>query len=347
MISFCLIGKNEEKVLDQCLSALVPYGYEIVFVDTGSTDGTRGIALKYTDKVYDFPWINDFSAARNFSISKANSDYILPIDCDEIVTAFDTKETERLIAKYPESVGRLTRVNEFSRGEDVFGANEPVSRLFSKKLYHYEGTIHEQIVRKDGAAAAFYHFPLTMIHSGYEGNLEIRRKKTLRNRELLFGELEIHPDDTYVLYQIGKTYYMEQDYDNAVKYFGKALEYDMDPALEYVQNCVEAYGYCLIYLKQYDTALGLAGVYQEFAVSSDFVFLMGLIYMYNGMLDEAVAEFLKATGMPYVKVQGTNSFRAYYNIGVIYECVGDKDNARKYYGMAGDFTPARERIKGL
>ncbi len=347
MISFCIIGKNEEKILDKCLSALVPYGYEIVFVDTGSTDGTREIARKYTDKVYDFPWINDFSAARNFSISKAENDYILPIDCDEIVTAFDKEETERLIAKYPESVGRLTRINEFSRGEDAFDANEPVSRLFSKKLYHYEGTIHEQIVRKDGAAAVYYRFPLTMVHSGYEGNLEIRRKKTRRNRELLLGELENCPDDTYVLYQIGKTYYMEQDYDSAVKYLGKALEYDMDPALEYVQNCVEAYGYCLINMKQYDTALGLSGVYQEFAVSSDFVFLMGLIYMYNGLLDEAVAEFLKATKMVNVKVQGTNSFRAYYNIGVIYECVGDTDNAAKYYSMAGDFAPAVERMRAL
>lgn len=347
MISFCIIGKNESAILDKCLEALVQYGYEIVFVDTGSTDNTREIALKYTDKVYDFEWINDFSAARNYSISKASSEYILPIDCDEIVTEFDKAETEKLICEKPEAVGRLMRINEFSREDDSFGSNEPVSRLFNKNLYHYEGSIHEQIVKKDGKKSEFYNFPLTMLHSGYEGDIDVRRKKTKRNRELLLGELDKNPSDTYILYQLGKTYYMEQQYDKALFYFDKALGYDMEPELEYVQNCVEAYGYCLINTKQYDKALGLAGVYEEFAISADFVFLMGLIYMYNGMLDEAVSEFLKATKMKYVKVQGTDSYRAYYNIGVIYECVGDAKEARKYYKLAGAFKPALERLREL
>lgn len=347
MISFCLIGKNESAILDKCLSALVPYNYEIIFVDTGSSDNTREIAGKYTDKVYDFTWINDFSAARNFSVSKADNEYILPIDCDEIVTDFDADKTEALIRKNPEAIGRLTRINEFTRENDVIDANEPVSRLFSKRLYHYEGTIHEQIVRNDNKEPLYYHFPLTMVHSGYEGDLNIRRKKTERNRGLLLGELKKRPDDTYVLYQLGKTYYMEQEYEQALIYFDKALRYDMNPGLEYVQNCVEAYGYCLINTKQYDVALGLTGVYNEFAVSSDFVFLIGLIYMYNGMLDEAVHEFINATHMSYVKVRGTDSYRAYYNIGVIYECVGDRKNASKYYKLAGEFKPAAERLKKL
>ena len=84
MISFCIIGKNEEAIIEKCLVALVPYGYEIVYVDTGSSDRTKEIAHKYTDRIYDFEWINDFSAARNFAISKAGGDYILMIDCDSI-----------------------------------------------------------------------------------------------------------------------------------------------------------------------------------------------------------------------------------------------------------------------
>ncbi len=344
MISFCLIGKNESEILDKCLSALMPYNYEIIFVDTGSSDNTRDIASKYTDKVYDFIWTNDFSAARNFSISKATNEYVLPIDCDEIVTEFDKNKTEALIKDNPDSIGRLIRINEFTRDDDAVDSNELVSRLFSKKIYHYEGTIHEQIVRIDKKESTFYSIPLTMIHSGYEGNISVRRRKTERNREMLLIELAKKPDDTYVLYQLGKTYYMEQEYEQALKYFDKVLGYDVNPKLEYVQNCVEAYGYCLINTKKYDIALGLTEVYREFAVSADFVFLIGLIYMYNGMFDEAIREFVNATHMSYAKVRGTNSYRAYYNIGVIYECIGDGEKAVKYYKLAEGFKPAIERL---
>lgn len=345
MISFCIIGKNEEKILDKCLRALIPYGYEIIFVDTGSVDKTREIAMQYTEKVYDFSWCNDFSAARNFSISKAENEYILPIDCDEVVMEFDKAKTEKLIKEHPCAVGRLLRVNEFSRDGGVFNANELVSRLFSKEIYHYQGTIHEQVVRLDGFKTSFYSFPLKILHSGYDGDKNERKKKTERNRVLLIRELEQNPQDTYILYQIGKSFYMEQNYVQASEYFERALALDMNPQLEYVQNCVQAYGYTLIELKRYADALGLAGVYDEFAVTADFVFLMGLIYMYNGLLDEAIHEFTKATTMEQVIVCGTNSYRAYYNIGVIYECVGEIKKAKDYYLLAGEFAPAKERLK--
>ena len=68
-ISLCMIVKNEEAVLARCLDSLRGLMDEIIIVDTGSTDNTKEIALKYTDKVYDFSWGDDFAAARNFSFS--------------------------------------------------------------------------------------------------------------------------------------------------------------------------------------------------------------------------------------------------------------------------------------
>lgn len=82
-ISLCMIVKNEEKVLKRCLDSICDLVDEIVIVDTGSTDRTRNIALSYTDKVYDFKWVDDFSAARNFSFSKCSMDYIYVADADE------------------------------------------------------------------------------------------------------------------------------------------------------------------------------------------------------------------------------------------------------------------------
>lgn len=82
-ISLCMIVKNEEAVLARCLDSVKALMDEIIIVDTGSTDRTKEIALGYTDRVYDFPWCDDFSAARNFSFSKASCDYIYAPDADE------------------------------------------------------------------------------------------------------------------------------------------------------------------------------------------------------------------------------------------------------------------------
>lgn len=61
MISICMIVKNEDKILEECLKQLYPFGYEIIIVDTGSTDNTKEIALRYTDKGYDYTWTNNFA----------------------------------------------------------------------------------------------------------------------------------------------------------------------------------------------------------------------------------------------------------------------------------------------
>jgi glycosyltransferase involved in cell wall biosynthesis len=84
-ISVCMIVKNEEKVLARCLDSLQGLADELIIVDTGSTDATKQIAARYTDQIYDFTWINDFAAARNFSFSKATMDYIYVADADEVI----------------------------------------------------------------------------------------------------------------------------------------------------------------------------------------------------------------------------------------------------------------------
>lgn len=84
-ISCCMIVKNEENILARCLDSIKDLMDEIVIVDTGSVDRTKEIAARYTDKIYDFEWIDDFAAARNFSFSKATKEYIYSADADEVV----------------------------------------------------------------------------------------------------------------------------------------------------------------------------------------------------------------------------------------------------------------------
>ena len=84
-ISLCMIVKNEEDVLARCLESVRGFVDEIVIVDTGSQDRTRQVAEKYTDKIYDFPWDDDFSAARNYGLEKATKEYCMWLDADDVI----------------------------------------------------------------------------------------------------------------------------------------------------------------------------------------------------------------------------------------------------------------------
>jgi glycosyltransferase involved in cell wall biosynthesis len=167
-ISVCIIAKNEEAHLPRCLDSLRRYGFELVVVDTGSTDRTKEIALEYGAKVFDFTWINDFSAAKNYAAEQASHNWILSIDCDEYVTKMDLLEIRRLIKEFPRYVGMLEIENEMLGGEKRTYTTKLV-RLYPKKHFHFVGEIHEQVYplderRLDDMRA--FDIPLKLYHTG-------------------------------------------------------------------------------------------------------------------------------------------------------------------------------------
>ncbi len=111
-ISLCMIVKNEEDVLARCLECVHDIVDEIIIVDTGSEDSTKEIAKRYTKHIYDFPWIDDFSAARNFSFSKATMEYCMWLDADDILLEpdrIDLLKLKQSLTPAPDSVGTLSR----------------------------------------------------------------------------------------------------------------------------------------------------------------------------------------------------------------------------------------------
>lgn len=219
-----------------------------------------------------------------------------------------------------------------------------------------------------------YETPVVILHTGYDLPEQQKKEKAKRNIRLLEQELKqlgwdgnagakdgVAKAETagtdanarwsgqipYLLYQLGKSYYMMGEYGAACEWFAQGLSFDLNPALEYVIDMVETYGYALINSGQEQTALFFENIYDEFGKSADFQFLMGLIYMKNARFTEAVREFEKATGHAECRAQGVNSYRANYNIGVIYECLGKKEEALAYYRKCGGYAPAEERIREL
>ncbi len=95
-ISLCMIVKNEEDTLARCLESVQDIVDEIIIVDTGSTDKTKEIAARFTSAIYDFQWLDDFSAARNYSFAQATMDYILWLDADDIILEPDRQKLKKL-----------------------------------------------------------------------------------------------------------------------------------------------------------------------------------------------------------------------------------------------------------
>lgn len=354
-LSVCIITKNEAEKLERCLQAIAGYGFEIVVVDTGSTDHTCEMVKNYTDKLYHMDWQDDFALAKNTAIGYATNEMVLVLDSDEYMQPLTKEELERLrqmIETDPERIGRIYRINELDHGGEKQENYEWINRIFSKEKYCYRGCIHEQLVRKGDTGPVCdeilptYLSPVRIRHDGYLGTPAQKQEKALRNIALLEKELA-KKEDPYVLYQLGKSYYLFGDFTKAAVYFDQALYFDLNPKLEYVIDLIETYGYALLNSDQEKKALGLEGVYPEFGNSADFQFLMGLIYMKNARFDDAVAEFQKAAGHDAARMQGVNSYLAWYNIGVIYECLGYVREAIRYYRRADGYEKARKRLEEL
>lgn len=354
-LSVCMIVRDQEEKIRKCLECLKKYHFELIVVDTGSVDSSRDIACRYTDHVYDFVWCDDFSAAKNFAISKASNEYVMVVDSDEYLESIDLNEVYRIIENCPNMVGRIQMKSTFSDKNRKGENTEWLSRIFSRKLFHYEGRIHEQVTPLEGNSYEMYQLPVVFLHDGYDLTEEKKKEKAQRNIRLLQIELEhLEKAETkgneageiaYILFQLGKGYYMLGDYRQACEYFSRGLSYELNPKQQYVVDMVETYGYALINSGQAESALLFENIYEYFADSADFLFLMGLIYMNNGYFERAIEEFQKATTYKVCRCKGVNSYLANYNIGVIYECLGYKELAQKSYEKCGEYEPAKNRLK--
>ncbi|MBQ8526962.1 MAG: glycosyltransferase [Lachnospiraceae bacterium] len=348
LLSICIIGKNEEKCIERCLKAVADLSIPIVYTDTGSTDQTLEIASRYTDLIYHFDWCNDFSKARNFCADKAPTDWIWVLDCDEEICERNPDEifTFCSLQDNESIIGTVVQKDFFLQNGEPSHTYTRLGRIYHRKHYHYEGAIHEQILPlSDQANIAYHDLAIAQNHDGYI-DPELLLQKSRRNIELLLSSLA-QKEDPYMYYQLGRCYNALGQPQSAADAFRKGLSFDLDPALFYVQSMVESYGYCLLELKQYKTALTFEHIYETFAVSADFVFLMGLIYMNNGQFTKSIEQFSKATAFRTSVAEGANSYRAFHNIGVIYECLGQTAEAIANYQKAGNYQPSLNRLEVL
>ena len=143
-ISLCMIVKNEKDTIGRCLNSVKNLVDEIIIVDTGSTDNTKEICKKYTNKIYNFDWCDDFSKARNYSFSKATCEYILWLDADDIIPSKSIKKLKALKEN-------LTADTYMLRYDIAFYNNKPTFSFYRERiiknceLAKWQGCVHECI----------------------------------------------------------------------------------------------------------------------------------------------------------------------------------------------------------
>ena len=346
-VSVCMIAKNEEQYIEQCLKKLLRYNMEIVVVDTGSTDRTKEIAAKYTNHLYDFAWCDDFSAARNFAVSKASNNWILILDCDEYVQELDVAKLRTCMQKYPKNVGVLEIHNVHTTVEGGIQKEgiqlEEVPRFYNRNYYEYRFRIHEQITPKqffhyNEITLETFHLPIVVKHYGYDIPQQEMRKKQERNLKLLLDSVgEVSEMDDYVYFQIGQSYNVLGDYEKAIEAYDTCLAVNGNAEKKFLNACLESYADCLMKIENAQDAYRLLDMNREYLRTTRLRYLFGKAAYKCRDYGTAIGFLTGITDAADFEQLGEDVFDAYTRIFAIYRETGQTDKFEQYKIKLAEF----------
>jgi tetratricopeptide (TPR) repeat protein len=205
-VSACLIVKNAQASLPRCLETIGDLVRELIVVDTGSSDATQSLAESFGCRVHHFPWIDDFSAARNESIRHAKGRWVLWLDADEYLDEPNRQKLRGLLAGLPDEDAAYVMT-----GRSLLANGSPLDLLNTRLFRNHPGIrwqyrVHEQI----NPAILLLGHPIrptdiVIHHSGFHDH-QVHHQKLERNCRLLELDLRDHPNDAFVLFNLGTAY---------------------------------------------------------------------------------------------------------------------------------------------
>ena len=268
-LSLCMIVKNEEAYIAQCLMSVSPVIDEIIIVDTGSTDRTKDIAQVFGAQAYDFQWTHNFADARNFSLLKAHGDWILVLDADEVISSIDHAALTELIKKqkrvgysfttrnYTENVnteGWVVNNGEYPNEEAADGwfPSQKV-RLFPRDpRIQFENHVHELVefsLRKEKIEIEKCRIP---VH--HYGRLDRKRDTVKEEAYYELGKVKLQEkgDDLQALSELAVTAGTVGKYEEAIELWQKIIALKPDFVKAFVNL-----GYVYLQIQRYEDALAV------------------------------------------------------------------------------------------
>lgn len=341
-ISLCMIVKNEEDVLARCLNSSKDIVDEIIIVDTGSTDKTKKIALKYTDKVYDFKWVDDFSKARNFAFSKATKDYQMWLDADDIITEDNAKKIIDLKKTLDPSIDIVTF--KYNTHFDELG--NPIltstrGRLFKReKGYLWNDPVHEYVELRGKiyhAKDIFISHKKEAVHT--DRNLKIYQKQIQDGKEL----------SPRSFYYFARELMDHRRFEEAIYYFEKFLDTKFGWVEDNIATCFNLAN-CYKQLGNNDKVFSsLIRSFKFDTPRAEICCELGYYFKSNKDFKKATDWFLIATNLEKPNTIGFIlndywDFIPYVELSVCYFALGNIEKAKQYNEIAGKYKPESEAV---
>lgn len=297
-LSLCMIVKNEEKYLPQCLESVRDLVDEMIIVDTGSTDSTVQIAEKYGAQIYHHPWQGSFSEARNYGLQFATCDWILQLDADEELEKEDIPLLKNIIQNDQLHAVFLAILNDTKTG----WSKHYFQRLFRRGKARYEGIVHNQL-KYNGPD---HKSEVRIYHWGYNLSEDVMQKKFKRTEDLLLQQLEKDPADPFThqnYVRVVRAQERLEDVVQAAKHALKVARHRMDHI--HYQMIVYDMGICLFLLKKYEEARdACADILKMNPRNLDALFTMGGVQFKFGKFSKALEYF--QSFLKYQKIEHEN-----------------------------------------
>ena len=245
-LSLCMIVRNEEKTLERCLLSVVDAMDEIIILDTGSADGTKEIARRYTEHVYDYIWQDDFAAARNASMDFATKPFIMWLDADDVIEAPQLEKLMALKEKLNEGIDVVVMPYHYAHAPNgvptlIFERERIVRRAAG---FRFCGVVHEAMA----VSGHIVHADVAIRHTGRHGAQSNRRNLSIYESWIAAGR-SMSPRDQY--YYARELASAAED-ERAVEAYDAFLA--MDGWAINRQDALREKGDCLVRLKKYDEA---------------------------------------------------------------------------------------------
>lgn len=333
-ISVCMIVKNEERVLARCLDSLAGLYEELIIVDTGSTDSTKEIAGRYTDKVYDFEWIGDFSAARNYAFSKASCDYIYSADADEVL---DKENHTRFLQLKSVLDSRIEIVQMYYDNQLEHGTVYNFNKEYRPKLYKrlreftWEEPVHEAV----RLTPVVFDSDIAICHKPESNHAkrdftyyikELEKKGQLSGRLYSMYARELFVSGDITDFQAAEPYFKERLY-------GRELSEDARREAE----CILIKCARLLEKEREFFTLALHHV-ADGCGSAEVCYELGQFYQEQQLYEEASIWFLNAAfeTESILNIHYSNDFPLLC-LAECADCLGDVEEAKHYRRLAEEF----------